>query len=470
MAEEKVVESKPEEFRVHEANLDWLNKKFGKMQKIAVEVKSKPPAYKVVREEFEERIKHDLLTDTYKKTGVFDKILVITVEGEAPKLAGWSFVATLTPTTTGNLINKMPTVTEDLPVKYRTAAPYCDYCQKTRNRTVSYIVKGETGEYKQIGSNCLAKFLGYSNPEKVAIYATWLAGLKNTITEEEEDFAHRSNRHYDDYIDLEEFLAMVVAVIERDGWVSRATEQATQKPATVGEALYQLSPTFIKTRWNSKITPTAKNKARAREAIAFARSDKLKDDTDFKHNLKIAMASDMFHHKASAVVASIINFHDRVKEWEIQQKTKTEEAQKRNAEFKKSEFQGKAGDKIAASVKVIRRTPISGQYGTTYMFRMMDASNNIYIWFSSNDLLEVEKAYNIAGTVKNHETYNDIKQTILTRCKAQEIPVIIKETPHINIDIRSLALSQRVVKHEPIKREHSLTKKPEHTPTVSSLQ
>jgi len=426
MADE--IELKDDEYRIHEANLSWLDKKFEKMAKVAKEVGTKPPSYKIVREEFKEDREFDEAIGQWVSKG-FHKNLVITVEGEAPKLAGWTFIASITHTKDGNLINKVPGIEENVPEQYREGAPWCDYCQTRRRRTDSFIVRSESGEYKQIGRNCLAKFLGYSNPERVARFAQWLAELRYEISDQEEKLFASGGRR-SEYRDLESFLTMVVAVVDNQGWRSITSARETGRPATIQEVEHQLSPY---TKWHQKpnyespIKPTEEQHERALAAIKFARSDKLTTDSDFKHNLKLSTASDMFHEKASGIVASLINFHERDREWELRRAQWKQEADERKAKEKQSNYVGEVGERITLPVQVVRRKQLEGQFGITYMFRMLDGDGDVLVWFASNDALDEGKWYNITGTVKKLETYDGVKQTIITRCKAEEIESVVVE-------------------------------------------
>jgi len=417
-----------QEYKIHEDNLPWLDKKFDKMRKVAEQVGSKPPVYKVLREEYIEGKKFDESIGQWVSDG-FYKNFIITVDGEAPKLAGWSFVASVTHTKDGNLINKVPRVLDTIPERYRTGTPVCDYCQLSRKRIGSFIVRNDkTGEYQQIGRNCLAKFLGYSNPERVAQYATWLTNLADDIGDQEDKlFSGGSHRNH--YRSLEEFLTMVVAVTEEKGWVSKAQAQGTDKSPSVNEVEYQLSPYSRKDKnWErNRITPTKEHRERALATIQFARSDALTTDTDYKHNLKISTASDMFHDKASGIVASLINFKDRTREQEILMEQRRQEREKQQSEMKKSEYVGVAGERIAIPVRVIRRRVLEGQFGTTYLFRMVAGDGDVLVWFASNDLMEDGKWYNLTGTIKKLETYEDVKQTVVTRCKVGEIEEIVAD-------------------------------------------
>ena len=52
------------------------------------------------------------------------------------------------------------------------------------------------------------------------------------------------------------------------------------------------------------------------------------------------------------------------------------------------------------------------------MYIMKNAQGNTLVWKTSKslDINEGEK-FIIIGTIKGHDTYDGIKQTILTRCK-----------------------------------------------------
>ena len=473
--ETEIQEEWPEqilEHKVHENNMGWLDKKFKRMAKIAKEVGAAEPSYTVVRTTY---VKH-MVPNTISPhlgdewDGTFDKFNYITVQGEPPKLAGWSFIATLTYTSAGNLINKVPSIVEDIPAEYRTSLPTCDYCGLSRKRTDSFIVRNDkTGEYKQVGRNCLAKFLGYSNPERVAGYAEMLSHIGDDIGGQEDKLS--SSGSTSDYQELEPFLTMVAAVVREKGWISKAKAQEHDNLVpTIGEVREQLHPpTGRAAQYFVKITPTDADKEKAREAVAFARSDKLTTDTDYKHNLKISTAENYFHEKASGVVASLIAFQDRDKEWERQQLVRKEEAAKRKAEYTKSEFVGEVGERITVRIHVGFHKEIGGQFGITHLYKMRDIDGNAFTWFSSNDVLDEGKWYNITGTVKKHETYDDIKQTVLTRCKAEEVEeVVVDNLSGVWEDTKAQVANQ--VKGKRIKSKSVRSRRSEPMTTMGSVR
>lgn len=82
-----------------------------------------------------------------------------------------------------------------------------------------------------------------------------------------------------------------------------------------------------------------------------------------------------------------------------------------------SEYVGEVGERINVAVRVDRKSNFNGAYGATNIYRMIDENGNIYSWFTTTNPIEVGKNYIIRGTIKEHTTYRNTKQTILSRCK-----------------------------------------------------
>ncbi len=119
---------------------------------------------------------------------------------------------------------------------------------------------------------------------------------------------------------------------------------------------------------------------------------------------------------------------------------------KHQAEVNASKWQGEVGDKITVKIINSRSTEFETHFGYNtlhmYIHIMKDEEGNTYTWKTQNPLgyyveaderhcsmidkkgrcwnwycIEDDEAFMITGTVKEHTTYNDVKQTVLTRCK-----------------------------------------------------
>ena len=56
------------------------------------------------------------------------------------------------------------------------------------------------------------------------------------------------------------------------------------------------------------------------------------------------------------------------------------------------------------------------QFGLLHIYEFKDASGNTVVWKSSSGK-DIPESGVVAGTVKSHEEYNGIKQTVILRAK-----------------------------------------------------
>lgn len=93
--------------------------------------------------------------------------------------------------------------------------------------------------------------------------------------------------------------------------------------------------------------------------------------------------------------------------------------QLREQESQASQYVGEVGQRLTISLSSFACvSSFDTMYGTTWLYKMTDNDGNVYTWFASNPVPDDDKVTSIVGTVKKHEEYNGVRQTILTRCKA----------------------------------------------------
>ena len=111
--------------------------------------------------------------------------------------------------------------------------------------------------------------------------------------------------------------------------------------------------------------------------------------------------------------------HDRL----VEKKIAEEECAKANAEV---EYYGAVGDKFELTLTFDKSFGFEGAYGFTYIHLFHDDENHVFAWKTANGNLgknfnwaeyEVGQKYLIKGTVKSHDEYKNVKQTVITRCK-----------------------------------------------------
>jgi len=90
----------------------------------------------------------------------------------------------------------------------------------------------------------------------------------------------------------------------------------------------------------------------------------------------------------------------------------------REAEGRASEFVGEVKDRIEFEAIVLGVYGTEGHYGHTDIVKFKNADGNMFTWFASDyTTLERGDRMSIKGTIKKHDEYRGVKQTILTRCK-----------------------------------------------------
>lgn len=78
---------------------------------------------------------------------------------------------------------------------------------------------------------------------------------------------------------------------------------------------------------------------------------------------------------------------------------------------------GKVGGKLTVRVTVSKVSDFTGAYGATRCHTMHDSEGHVFTWFASSARYDVGTVLTLVGTVKKHDSYKGVSQTVLTRCK-----------------------------------------------------
>ena len=103
-------------------------------------------------------------------------------------------------------------------------------------------------------------------------------------------------------------------------------------------------------------------------------------------------------------------------------KAKVDAAEAAILQTKPSEWIGEVGKRIPATQVTLKRTYYyENQYGVNTVYTFETESGSVITWFTKVDInKENGDVFTIVGTVKDHSTYNNQKQTVLTRVKVVE--------------------------------------------------
>ncbi len=323
-----------------------------------------------------------------------------TVAGIAPKLNGWTFLATLT-WDMGTLVTRCAPGFDGRIDEATVRAQWCDHCQTVRDRYDTYLVQGEDGQRLQVGSSCVKDFLGHD------FRPSWMR-FSEELDELEESLCS-GGRAWEE-ADVPSVLAWAVSMTERYGWISREKaeiERCDPSSELLKDLLFGSGLRAREAR--VRLQPTAAHIAEAAEVRAWALA--LDDTTsEYVANLKRLAAAEIVSSRNVGIIGSAVASRNR-------ERARDTERQVR----KSSAWIGQPKDKITVTAELRSDTPIEGDWGTRHRYGFMTTDGNSVIWWaSSNQRLYVGSTYTVTGTIKTHEEYREVRSTVLTRCKVSQ--------------------------------------------------
>jgi hypothetical protein len=349
----------------------------------------------------------------------------IKVRGEPVKIQGWTFIATIEHMTEGkNVIRMVPecgVTPQELDRFVAASNKNCDYCHSARDRANTYVIREDaTGNLKQVGGNCLGKYLGDAARKLVGASFGLYAALGDSEAKNE-----GGGRKQKITYDVESILAATSAMVGKYGYQKRdggkePTSGWLQTVMYYGGPYHgpNTPPDIVKADLEKKETinnPTSADYKKADEVIKWFKSlpeDEIKN-SQFMWSVKNIVDADMVSVKSVGLIAALIPMHYRA--------TAAPKPQQQQAAPKPtSEWVGTPGQKIPPTkVKVVYTNVIDGQWGRSQLVKFVDDKGNNYTWFNSSaDDLKQDQQYTITGKIKKHDEYKGNKTTVLTHVKA----------------------------------------------------
>ena len=360
----------------------------------------------------------------------WDIFFDVKIDAETPKINGWSFIATIDHSAaSGNIIRTSPNANCEVPAKYRTVEPICDHCNKIRSRRDTFLLRSDaTGEWKQIGRQCIRDFIGY-DVEQVVAMAEIVSHAMPSDSDGSGDWSGgmRDRR----YIMVKTYLAHVSAVIRDDRWISKKAAEAGLGFATASHAHTNMFPPPSGLSRYERIPLTDKDFATAEAALAYGQALTGKSELDY--TLSVLAKETIVEYRSIGRLAYLIPAFFQANQREF-------ERAQRQAALKLGESQYVGAVKAKIGTKKDQIAPFdavlygyhafSGNFGTQHIYLFRSADGNVFVWKASEgaaealDLGGLDATRRVAvringGTVKEHTEYKGVKQTRLTHCKVQ---------------------------------------------------
>lgn len=273
---------------------------------------------------------------------------------------------------------------------YADITTSCDHCNQSRARVNMYILRNqETGAYIQVGKTCVKDFLGHSVTDALSGAGFWAQ-----LRDEMDDFMRGAMA--DMGIPVTEIVTLAAAVIERDGYINRVTAEEEMREATADTVRDLLSR-------NVNIAEE-KHEAIAEAVIAWA-NDKFIGNTEssFAANVGAALEAGFVTPRMVGFLACLPALKSRDDE--------RREIAKQGAD---SEHFGTPKQRLEGNFEVVAEHSFEGHYGVTHLYTMI-VDGNVAKWFSSTGGMEVGDKGRAKMTIKKHDEYKGVKQTIVNR-------------------------------------------------------
>lgn len=308
----------------------------------------------------------------------------------------------------------------------RARAGQCDHCNKNRRRKFSVVMINEEQDVKVVGNTCLNDFS--KNTFDMLGYLAW---LKRTC-----EGLGGWSLPKDGYTPTFEFLSVVACLARRyGGYVSaRKADESGQKSTMnyfYGAYSFSTCEPFPQYANKPEFIPTAEDQQLARETMAFVDAlvpEEGKGIYTYQKNLRDLMAGvTAFSSKKASLAASAIGYY----QGHIDRQYRLQQA----AAARQAAVPAQAAAAPAAPAPVSNHIGIEGQrvkllpvqflskkylgesdYGSRYLYRFVTLGGDVLNYFSTARLdMNADKTYVVSFTVKKHDEYRGVKQTVAGR-------------------------------------------------------
>lgn len=371
-------------------------------------------------EKYNKEFKYRRIGETFQEVTIEENFTILTrffeVEFDSNIILNenWKVIGTIDFTDNGNII-KCFDENDNIPKRFfHTTNRICDHCNTKRDRVNVILIKNKkTGEIKQVGKNCLKEYTNI-DLELVAIY------MQVWETCKDEKTVVINSKGYKHMVNVKEMLLYAIETINLFGYVKSDSDDAIPTK-WVTNGIYLTKTDSHGLSWQSRKhyqemidkynfnENTEANKKEMNDMIDWILNKNVANNIYLNNLQNICKNEYISIENIGFLVSLPIAYR---KEMEKIEKEKEKEKATGN-----SDFIGKVGDKIEVTInKASLVTSYITNYGICFVYKFIDTNDNVLVWKTSKAInnLDVKK---VSGTIKEHNTFNKEKQTVITRCK-----------------------------------------------------
>lgn len=344
----------------------------------------------------------------------------------APLTVGnYTFLAKLEVTPAGVLVDQVPGTVE-LESKWMHWGGDCEHCRVSRARKHLFVVQEvSSGRQMAVGRSCLRVFLGTDSMSTIAAYFAFWGSVSGSEGDDEGGWGGMRVHRY--VKNIESILAMTAVAVRLFGWCSKSQAESAVLTATadyvglgLGDAP-RLGPHGDDSEYRLwerlRREYCEQDEEQAQRIIAWVREGMPKV-TPYEHNLAVLFADTcIYDGKRLALVVSAYAAWHRANEETFRKTAPT---------LPQSEWLGKEKERL-------RDLPVNfdgafvvgaNAYGETVLVSFHTDEGHVLKWFTNKGLgrpAETGERLLLTGTVKKHDEYKGVRQTVLTRCEIQPL-------------------------------------------------
>lgn len=334
------------------------------------------------------------------------RFVKLTLSAPALSLGGYRFLAAVDREEAGFVLRAAPDV--DLH-GWRPDTMTCEHCGHTRTRSTTYLVEATDGTRHQVGSSCVAAYTGV---KPVGLWALTF-DLGDTTDYDEDDYFGTPSSNL---IRVDLALGVALAVSKNGRSFTSRGRSTTATPATVDVVLSALFGDDSRSAdWRADMHTQAQQLVEdgTVRAVLDTLATDVDETSDYGMNLHTIARGEWVTYKNLGLLVSAVAPYARANERRVERAAVV------------PGYAAPVGARVAGTAVTVTKvrdfesyTPY-GQARTSTLVLMTDGTGRVLKWFaSSRQRVDVGDQLTLtAGTVKAHEVYEGVDQTVLTRVK-----------------------------------------------------
>jgi hypothetical protein len=339
-------------------------------------------------------------------------MVTIEVEGCEPRLGEWNIVGYRYVAYNRAIPGEPPRYfhTGDIPVEKQHGGELCcDHCNTKRRRSETLIVCNDAGDAVEVGSTCLADFVG----------AEFNEGFLGSVRDAGMllgEIESASNWSLDDAgLDLREevrtILAVAASIVRSEGFINYQTARDQNTLSTSSQVTAEVHRLNNPNVDQSTVMVIESDFQQADQIITFFNEST--DDNPFFQSVRDCIKTGLVEPKNVGLLSAAAGSYLRIME---EQKAR----EKGKSVVDKSSHVGEINKSETFTATVKDQRHVKNAYSDFWAITFVDGGNNLYSWLTNGkqDFVTGDR-YEFKATVKAHgvEKYGDFKGASVTQLK-----------------------------------------------------